>query len=978
MNILRSKMPIVYSAIIVCLVTMVSVSSFIASANTEAKLENLVSGVIPLNNLAEHLLVDFIHMETGLRGYEISGDDKFLEPYHAGKAQLELDLRALSDYQQQYDRLDTVMTVEALPSIRQLQDYYAGQLDLIRDGRRDTALQSVSIGKTYMDRFRAAHGKVMDEIDQIALDAHQSAHNAKRLARIVLVIGGAADAIAVILSVIIFRRAARAEKALRHSEETYRFMAESLETQNEEIIAQQEEQESTLEKLSERERELEAITGYQEKLTGATHLDAFLNTSVPAVLETLQLDAAMLVVNKAALDEARGGHSDSDNPSDTAGNPLFETIYAIGYPSSLPASRQSELYGTARRVLLEKRMLESVRNVSEQERGFHLGIRQAADYYFPLLNDRQESIGFLLLTGYLTSSSNQKVRLAQGLIRQFGLAFMAQQTNEARRRQSVKLEQLNEQLQQEKRMIEEQRDLIENILESAHEGMIMCDRHGHILFLNQRMKNFLDISHEVGESIVTAIRIWNDTPTSGQILSSVEGLLRGRTDNITERFFYTTDDGQMRHVELYATKMGDSSKRPDSGFLFVVRDRTEEEKIDEMKNEFISTVSHELRTPLSSVLGFIEIMLHRQLTPEKQRKYLQTVYKEAGRLSTLINDFLDLQRMESGKQAYHFVPVELGALLREVAEPWKAEQTHEIRLHRPEREVWVRGDADRLMQVAHNLISNAVKYSPQANRVDITIRENGSTVSFEVQDYGLGIPEEAKGSMFTKFFRVDNSDRRQIGGTGLGLSIVREIMDAHQGSIHFESTMGEGSVFTVTLNAYQVGNAEGSILLLEDDDNAAKLIQVALMKLQIPTIHVRSAEEGLLALERVDQYPPRLCIVDIHLKGPQSGWDFLTELYRHPKFHRTPVIVSTALEPPHDYYEKDSEKYLRKPFTVNKLLQVAEHLMFHNDRRPAYIFPPQDESLIRSRLAQSGIEIESITTGSDHIQIEPTLKQGTV
>ncbi len=413
MNILRSKMPIVYSAIIVCLVTMVSVSSFIASANTEAKLENLVSGVIPLNNLAEHLLVDFIHMETGLRGYEISGDDKFLEPYHAGKAQLELDLRALSDYQQQYDRLDTVMTVEALPSIRQLQDYYAGQLDLIRDGRRDTALQSVSIGKTYMDRFRDAHGKVMDEIDQIALDAHQSAHNAKRLARIILVIGGAADAIAVILSVIIFRRAARAEKALRHSEETYRFMAESLETQNEEIIAQQEEQESTLEKLSERERELEAITGYQEKLTGATHLDAFLNTSVPALLETLQLDAAMLVVNKAALDEARGGHSDSDNPSDTAGNPLFETIYAIGYPSSLPASRQSELYGTARRVLLEKRMLESVRNVSEQERGFHLGIRQAADYYFPLLNDRQESIGFLLLTGYLTSSSNQKVRLAQ-------------------------------------------------------------------------------------------------------------------------------------------------------------------------------------------------------------------------------------------------------------------------------------------------------------------------------------------------------------------------------------------------------------------------------------------------------------------------------------------------------------------------------------------------------------------------------------
>lgn len=187
--------------------------------------------------------------------------------------------------------------------------------------------------------------------------------------------------------------------------------------------------------------------------------------------------------------------------------------------------------------------------------------------------------------------------------------------------------------------------------------------------------------------------------------------------------------------------------------------------------------------------------------------------------------------------------------------------------------------------------------------------------------------------------------------------------------------MGQGSVFTVTLNAYQIGNAEGSILLLEDDDNVAKLIQVALMKLQIPTIHVRSAEEGLLVLGRIDRYPPRLCIVDILLEGPQSGWDFLTELYRHPRFHRTPVIVSTALEPPSDDQEKDLEKYLRKPFTVDKLLQVAEHLLFHTDRRPAYIFPPQDESLIRSRLAKNGIEIETITTDGDLIQIEPKPKQ---
>lgn len=542
--------------------------------------------------------LDLISMETGLRGYELSGDDQYLEPYEAGKAQLEKDLLLLAGYRQMYPRLNTVVSGEVLPAIRQLQDYFANQIALIKNGQNEAASQRVSIGRTYMDQFRTAHEKVILEIGRIARDAYQSASDAERLARIVTIIGGMAAFIVGVISMIIFNRVTRAEAAL---------------------------------------------------------------------LETLKLDAAMIVVSKDAW------NASGDDLGDAENNPLFETIYSIGYPAKLPAMQQSELYGAARRVLQENRMLESVRNVTDQERGFHLGIQKAADYYFPLMNDRQKAIGFLLLTGYLTSSFDQKIRLAHGFVRQFGLAFMAQQTNEERRRQGVKLEQLNKQLQREKRMIED-------ILESTNEGMVMCDGNGHILYLNQRMKAFLNLSHEVGESIVTAIRIWNDTPTSGQVLSAVEGLLRGKSDHITERFYYTTDDGQMRHVELFATKVGDSSKQPGSGFLFIVRDRTEEEKIDEVKNEFISIVSHELRTPLASVLGFIEIMLHRQLTPEKQRKYLQTVYKEANRLSTLINDFLDLQRMESGKQVYHFVPVELGALLREAAEHWKAEQTHEIRL----------------------------------------------------------------------------------------------------------------------------------------------------------------------------------------------------------------------------------------------------------------------------------------------------------
>lgn len=595
----------------------------------------------------------------------------------------------------------------------------------------------------------------------------------------------------------------------------------------------------------------------------------------------------------------------------------------------------------------------------------------AIDQYHPLFDDKQEVIGFLLLTSYLSSRTEQQDRAGKGLMRQFGLAFLAQQMNEDRHAQSQNLEQLNEQLQHEKALIEEQRDLIENILESTNEGMMLCDASGKLLFANHRMKSYFTVAEHSGENWTELARnIEKVIPSFSPVRLAMEGLLNGSLDRLTERFAFMDEDDQQRYMELYATKVGDKKNKYERGYLFVFRDRTEEEKVDEMKNEFISIVSHELRTPLASVLGFIEILLHRQLTQDKQQKYMQTIYKEAHRLSTLINDFLDLQRMESGKQVYHFAPVELISVIHEVAEQWKEKLSHDIQIEADNPEVWVRADSDRLKQVAHNLISNAIKYSPQADKVNILIESQDRQVKLHVSDYGLGIPEEAKSKMFTKFYRVDNSDRRQIGGTGLGLAIVKEIVDAHHGVITFDSVMGEGTTFTVQLESYTFPNVDGSIIVLEDDDNLAKLIQVALGKLDIPTVHLRSAEEGMAALARVKKSPPRLCIVDIHLEGSKNGWDFMAELYDHPTFYRTPVIVSTALEPPLNYHEKDIEKFLRKPFSMEKLLQVAEQLLYHTDNQPAYIFPEQDEALITSSLRKRGIEVNEITHGQDTIQVE--------
>ncbi|MCZ8514552.1 ATP-binding protein [Paenibacillus filicis] len=950
----RSRMSIIYVIVIISLLAMVSISSFMSSLNTERQLNIVVSEAIPLANTADSILTDVINQESGVRGFLNTSDEKYLEPYDSGKLQLQQDLDAMAVFQKKYPRLRSIMEGDMLPQIQRLQDYYASEITLVRTDKKDEALSRTNNGKALMDRFRQLHSKLTAEIDVIANTAYVDAQNAERSARVIITIGGLIAIVIGGISLFIFNRANRAEAALRKSEETYRYMAESLEAQNEEIIAQQEEQELTLEKLSQREMELEAITGYQEKLTGAMEMKSFLEASVPALLESVQLDAAVLVVR----------NSEPDGPS-------YKVLYSVGYPTEMPKEIYGQLLGPARRVLEEKRIIESKRDVSELERGVHYGVTSAVDRYYPIFDDQQEAAGFLLLTGYLTTEDEQKSRLAKGLIRQFGLAFLAQQMNEERLAQSVRLEQLNEQLQQEKELIGEHRDVIENILESTHEGMMMCDAQGFIRFANRRMKDYFG-NDEFKGAYLTDIcsKLQKTVPTFSGVLQTIDGLLRGELDKLTERFALTLPEVQQpRYVELYATKVGEKSGQ-EQGFLFVFRDRTEEEKVDEMKNEFISIVSHELRTPLASVLGFIEILLHRQLPAEKQHRYLQTIYNEANRLSTLINDFLDLQRMEAGKQTYHFTAVELGSLVQEIAEQWKGRQGHQIELHLPSGEAWVRADADRFKQVAHNLLSNAIKYSPQADKVEITLNLDQDHVDLEIQDYGLGIPEEAKEKLFSKFYRVDNSDRRQIGGTGLGLSIVKEIVEAHQGEITFHSEMGKGTTFRVRLNAYRLPPADNAIMILEDDDNLSKLIEITLGKLQIPVMKARSAEDGILALHRIAGNGPRLCIVDIHLEGAKSGWDFIGELYRHPKFYRTPVIVSTALEPPTNYHEKDIEKYLRKPFTMEKLLAVSEQLLLNTENQPAYIFPRQDESIIASTLAKNGIEVEEIKSKPDLIEVE--------
>jgi signal transduction histidine kinase len=239
---------------------------------------------------------------------------------------------------------------------------------------------------------------------------------------------------------------------------------------------------------------------------------------------------------------------------------------------------------------------------------------------------------------------------------------------------------------------------------------------------------------------------------------------------------------------------------------------------EQTKSELVSNVSHELRTPLASVLGFSSLMLDRDLPPEEMRRYLEVIRTEARRLAELLNDLLDIQRIEQGTIELKLEEVDLNDLLSAQVTLYSAQSAnHELHLDPADDALIVYGDRDRLAQVIGNVLSNAIKYSPDGGGVDVSASLVGDEAWIWVRDEGLGIPAEHQQRIFTKFFRGDVGRERGISGTGLGLVLARQIVEAHGGEIGFESAEGEGSTFWLQFPA-----AAGRGLMTAHDDPEAR------------------------------------------------------------------------------------------------------------------------------------------------------------
>jgi signal transduction histidine kinase len=251
-----------------------------------------------------------------------------------------------------------------------------------------------------------------------------------------------------------------------------------------------------------------------------------------------------------------------------------------------------------------------------------------------------------------------------------------------------------------------------------------------------------------------------------------------------------------------------------AGFLLAVNDVTREREVDRLKSEFVSVVSHELRTPLTSILGYTELLLARDFEASERKEFIQTVHKEAEHLSNLVEDLLNVSRLDAGKVKLERWVISLPKLVRELVAQLNAEldvERHRLLLDVPETLPPIYADRDRVRQILSNLLSNAIKYSPEGGEVVLhasALRRPPVSAPplppepallISVRDQGIGIPPQEIDRIFQRFYRVDNSNTRRIGGTGLGLAITKALIELHGGRIWAESTPGEGSTFLFTL-----------------------------------------------------------------------------------------------------------------------------------------------------------------------------------
>ncbi len=349
---------------------------------------------------------------------------------------------------------------------------------------------------------------------------------------------------------------------------------------------------------------------------------------------------------------------------------------------------------------------------------------------------------------------------------------------------------LNYQLKKANLNLELEKRMIESIIKNMEDAVIAINRNSRIIFLNKKAEK---IFHLKAKDVINA-------PVEYHIKKSdiIGGFLKSVETKSTIKMEFVMPLSEEDHVFAAVFASIIDEEETFAGSVAVFRDITEVKKLDNLKTEFLNMIAHELRTPLTPIMAYTQLLLIKTLTEEKVKKYATLMFRETQRMGNMLNDLLDLSRIESGKGLImNIIPTDLKQLAENVYTTFKdSSPKHTILLDAPEN-LLVNADRDKMTQVLINLLSNAMKYSPDGGEIKISLYDGDGNAYISVKDSGIGIPEDLIPNLFEKFYRVQDKKVNKIQGTGLGLTIVKKIMEYHKGGIKVESTEGKGSTFTV-------------------------------------------------------------------------------------------------------------------------------------------------------------------------------------
>ncbi len=519
----------------------------------------------------------------------------------------------------------------------------------------------------------------------------------------------------------------------------------------------------------------------------------------------------------------------------------------------------------------------------------------------------------------------------------------------------------------------------ELILESAAEGIYGLDPQGYTLFLNPAAALLLGRAPDdaIGRPFEAVLGM-GAAEAGGDGVNPVRATLHSGVTREVKDAVFRRADGTSFPVEYNSTPIVEEGRI--TGAVVTFRDVTERREVERMKDEFVSVVSHELRTPLTSIRGSLGLLAAGKLgeVPEKGRRMLEIAVQNTDRLIRLINDILDIERIESGRVTMELRPVDASELAHQSVEVMSAmAEKGGVRLFAWADRQPLDADPDRILQVLTNLLSHAIKFSPPGGEVSLTVEPGEGEVVFRVRDQGRGIPPDRLESIFERFSQVDSSDARDKGGTGLGLAICRSIVQQHGGRIWVESAPGAGSTFTFTLPtafapeprmAESAGGDGPLILVCDDDPSILSVVEEILRGWGYRTVGVRDGESALREAVRLH---PDAILLDMMMPG-MTGSDTLQALRRRPDTRAIPVVILSALKPmPRVQRTREVVDWVEKPFQEQGLLHALEEAVSVRWKPRRVLLVEDDPDLARVLLevfGRHGIEALHAPTGVEAVE----------